>query len=395
MLNWVGFQTERLAMNALCSDLIYEALFDEEVLFQMPDLIAKAANARSAMVAWTYPDLQVQEIFWSYFPRAMLEQYCSVWVHHDPYIPAGMKPHRMNRIFLANEDVPVARLVHQPFFEDFTVKAGDDTLHCMGGVFTSPLVTGHLGIQRGRRAEPFTETELEMLRPHARDIGRLLKIRGQLMSADQQVRDVSSALDALSLAAARVSRDGRVITANTSAELVFRREDGFVVKQGRLVVRDSASARALGHAVSMATASEASRASWVTVERGAERSPYYLSVAPVRGGGAGRSALILFKDPDSQDRQIVDRLRRRFGFTQAEAGVATDLASGLCIADISVVRGVSLHTVRTQLKSAMAKSGTHKQSQLVALVARATSGAGLPRRGMPSIPCLGEASPRD
>ena len=44
MLNWVGFQTERLAMNALCSDLIYEALFDEEVLFQLPDLIAKAAN---------------------------------------------------------------------------------------------------------------------------------------------------------------------------------------------------------------------------------------------------------------------------------------------------------------------------------------------------------------
>jgi DNA-binding CsgD family transcriptional regulator len=51
--------------------------------------------------------------------------------------------------------------------------------------------------------------------------------------------------------------------------------------------------------------------------------------------------------------------------------VALALAEGLTPAEIAEARGASLHTVRNQIKAALAKSGARRQSDLVALVVRA------------------------
>lgn len=64
------------------------------------------------------------------------------------------------------------------------------------------------------------------------------------------------------------------------------------------------------------------------------------------------------------------KLRQTFQLTPAEADVALALARGLtlALADHAHVRGVSLNTVRTLLKRAMAKAHCTRQVQLVALV---------------------------
>ncbi len=62
-------------------------------------------------------------------------------------------------------------------------------------------------------------------------------------------------------------------------------------------------------------------------------------------------------------------LCRTLGLTPAEARVALALANGRTLAEIAESRGVSIHTVRNQSKSAIAKSGVRRQAQLVRLVA--------------------------
>ena len=59
-----------------------------------------------------------------------------------------------------------------------------------------------------------------------------------------------------------------------------------------------------------------------------------------------------------------------FGLTRREARVASALATGLQLQEIAALHGVGMGTVRSQLKSIFVKTGTNRQPELVALLAR-------------------------
>lgn len=61
-------------------------------------------------------------------------------------------------------------------------------------------------------------------------------------------------------------------------------------------------------------------------------------------------------------------LRSRFHLTPAEAQIALGIAGGETLAAIAKARGASVSTARTQLKCVFAKTGTHRQAELVALL---------------------------
>ncbi|MBF0415375.1 MAG: hypothetical protein HQL79_06365 [Magnetococcales bacterium] len=61
-------------------------------------------------------------------------------------------------------------------------------------------------------------------------------------------------------------------------------------------------------------------------------------------------------------------LKDLFGLTTAEAHLARELASGRNLGEIADHKGISRHTVRSQLKTVFAKTGTNRQSELVRLV---------------------------
>ena len=54
-----------------------------------------------------------------------------------------------------------------------------------------------------------------------------------------------------------------------------------------------------------------------------------------------------------------------WGLTGSEARAVQFLATGLATAEIARALGLSVHTIRTQLKSAMAKADAHTQVALV------------------------------
>ena len=65
---------------------------------------------------------------------------------------------------------------------------------------------------------------------------------------------------------------------------------------------------------------------------------------------------------------LVLLLQRRFNLTEAEASVTLAIGEGRRLADIANGRGVSVHTVRNQLKSAFVKTHCRRQSEIVLLV---------------------------
>jgi DNA-binding CsgD family transcriptional regulator len=85
------------------------------------------------------------------------------------------------------------------------------------------------------------------------------------------------------------------------------------------------------------------------------------------GGFVGLLALV---DPQWCREPTPSALQQVFKLTPAEARLAAGLAKGLDLQQISELHGVSVGTLRVQLKSIFAKTQTKRQAQLAVLLAR-------------------------
>jgi DNA-binding CsgD family transcriptional regulator len=80
--------------------------------------------------------------------------------------------------------------------------------------------------------------------------------------------------------------------------------------------------------------------------------------------------LLLLTELDAHKQFRTSLLRQLFGITPAEASLAYALMAGYSTDDYAVRNKLGESTVRTQIKAALAKTGTRCQAELVALLAR-------------------------
>jgi DNA-binding CsgD family transcriptional regulator len=80
-------------------------------------------------------------------------------------------------------------------------------------------------------------------------------------------------------------------------------------------------------------------------------------------------ALVLITAPADAPELAESALQQLFALTAAEAGVALALAAGHSAEAIAVERGVSLPTVRTQIRQILEKTGALHLRDLVRLLA--------------------------
>lgn len=91
--------------------------------------------------------------------------------------------------------------------------------------------------------------------------------------------------------------------------------------------------------------------------------PYAPVSAPLR-----RTAMIVMRDPARRGMISAVDLERMFDLSPAEARLARLLADGLSMEEVALQLGVRRTTVRSQLQSIFAKTGTNRQGDLVRLV---------------------------
>jgi DNA-binding CsgD family transcriptional regulator len=117
----------------------------------------------------------------------------------------------------------------------------------------------------------------------------------------------------------------------------------------------------------------------ISLRQGAER--FSLAALPVTqnlrdyafGGPAGlfmpgTVALIVIRREQVDASVELEALRQRFDLSLQEARMALALREGGSVADIAARMGIAYETARVHLKSAFAKTGSHKQRELLALV---------------------------
>ncbi len=109
-------------------------------------------------------------------------------------------------------------------------------------------------------------------------------------------------------------------------------------------------------------------------------SPVILRVSPVEGG-TGRPLALVVSTELVWPEGFAATVQEAFGLTAAEVEIVRGVTLGLPLRDIARGRGRSLETVRTQVRSVLAKTETHSQSELVRVVLGLMDVAFLPLAG--------------
>jgi DNA-binding CsgD family transcriptional regulator len=183
---------------------------------------------------------------------------------------------------------------------------------------------------------------------------------------ERRLNAIEGMLDHFGQAAILVSAGGALAHANAAGEALVRKGDVLVESRGSLSARSSASALKLRRAIAQACAPYGMEASLLLIERPIGR-PLAVSIVPFRAA-ASRQALLIIEDDSRTAAGVAPRLRSLYGLTPAEAEIGSRIADGVSPVEIANERGVSVETVRSQIKSLSAKLGCARQSEIVALV---------------------------
>lgn len=261
----------------------------------------------------------------------------------------------------------VAEKAGLPVYRDFLIPNG-------GGLAAATLVQSPHGdvyvvnVERSIAADDFTRAEiawLDGLRPHL--------MRAATLSARLGLEAASSAvkaLEAVGLPAAALNRRGDVRAANAAFESLapaYLRSQG-----GRLRLVDSEADAKFAALVEAVTVGGGAGGS--APVRPMEDGPAYVAhLSPLRRAAQDvfpeSLALVVLAPVGVRDVLPTDLVEVLFDLSAAEAAVARSLAQGRTPAEIARARGVSLATVRAQVRAILAKTGRTRQSELVALLA--------------------------
>jgi DNA-binding CsgD family transcriptional regulator/PAS domain-containing protein len=238
------------------------------------------------------------------------------------------------------------------------------------------VVDGHpwvLSLLRNGRQGPFDHAEarhLAHLAPHFR---RVISFSEKFALGG--ARASLGSLERLGTPALVLDRQGAVRLMNPTAEALLGPDLALV--QRRLRVVHPPSDRALQDLIAALRQTGVCRtapaAAPVSILRRGRR-PLLVEAMPIAGLVAdvfqSLAAILLVTDLETRSVPQEEALRAAFGLTPAEARLACHLAAGESLEAAAEALAIAKNTARIQLRAVFAKTGTARQGELIALLAR-------------------------
>jgi DNA-binding CsgD family transcriptional regulator len=292
----------------------------------------------------------------------------------------GRAASQPGEVFDLRSVVPADEYVRTDFYNEWWRVQGMGSAGLIAGLLFDGATVFNFGLHKGwpHHHDAFTREEIERTGIAVSHMGRAIRLQRQLHLCD--LRDAAGAVaDGRDRGVVLLDEAARVLFANRTAEALMAACDGLCLESGRLSVRgggdllDSLVAACAGRG-------EAAHGPGGTLlaRRGDGRPPLQLLVAPLRMHGAVAEipwlglrrpvAIVTISDPEADDARCMRVLQRRFGLTAAEAAFAIEIGRGGGRHAAAARRGISLSTARTHLGNVFAKTGTHRQADLVRLL---------------------------
>jgi len=264
-----------------------------------------------------------------------------------------------------------------PFFNEFYRPIGlTETL--AGNLFSDRAARFSLiGLQRGNDRPQFDDDDivrLERLMPH---ISRALQLRRAFVRVEAKSLALQAAIDRLPAGLALLDAAGGAVFINATMEALVKRADGISLdRSGRPRLANLAARRRFDALFD--NVSKGGTGGALSVPRISGGRDYSLLVAPApaslaemrwdKPGAAG--ALVLVHDPDSRSRAPIDVLEQALHLPKGAAKLVAALAADDDLKSFAEREGITIHTVRFHLRTALARTGSRNQAELVRIAVR-------------------------
>jgi DNA-binding CsgD family transcriptional regulator len=306
------------------------------------------------------------------------------WAQRNPRIARGQAQFSPKAVLTESDIFTPEELDRLPFNAEFINRLGFRW-------FASALLAKadcasiFLTVERRQEQGAFTESEIsemERLVPHVRRAAQLALGLGA-----RQAEGMLDAFEEMGCGGILIDFSGRVLRFNRKVQQHLGRGIGLAHRQVAASDHESNTAlqRLIGSILQPGAADEAPARGAVVLPR-SSGLPLILHATPIAGSADDvfqhARAILMLVDPDEHAEPSEALLHQAFGLTRSETQIAVGLAQGLDLQDIADSRGISIATARVHLRNLFAKTGTHRQAELVALLAR-----------MAVAPRMGRSSP--
>jgi DNA-binding CsgD family transcriptional regulator len=228
-----------------------------------------------------------------------------------------------------------------------------------------------LSIQRSIVQGPFSEREQQQLATLSTRLSGAVALSRALDFARADA--ALGAFEVSNSAVVLLDRCAEVLQVNGAAQRLLGPE--LQITRKRLTSQDRNATAALDRALHALLWAQTSSALMppVVLPRDGKRPllAYPMRLSAVSSNAlAPCQALVVFVDLEARPRPPENALSVGFGLTAAEARLAVRIATGASLESVADEIGIALETARHQLKAIFAKTDTHRQAELVSVMAR-------------------------
>ncbi|MDJ0853083.1 MAG: hypothetical protein QNK04_32330 [Myxococcota bacterium] len=360
---------------------IYEAVADPMAWHDFVSELSEAIGGAAVQMSLRLPDTEPTPD--AYFRHGLDPAYHAAFVKHALLgLPWGSLDDEQFRVRFAfgSETRPDLPVEEAPFYLDFMkpqdLAAESPLCHVIASHEKRPIAGIVIYRRCGSRAfEPEDFELLDSLVPH---LARAYAIHVQHATTRHERSALTEVIDRLPVGVILLDAEGRVVLKNRSVDQILDLRDGFFLDQGRPRVADSRENRSLQKLISEVSRSapdiaHAGGSGVLCVTRASGRRAFPIWVgkllAPAPDNRTDEAQSILFiADPDRGQISTTLVLESLYALTPAEAELVRLLAEGCSLDQVAEERGVTMNTVRSQLKQVFCKTDTSRQGELVHLV---------------------------
>jgi DNA-binding CsgD family transcriptional regulator len=298
----------------------------------------------------------------------------NVWVPKFKDAPSGT-------VMSVEEMYPHQELIKTEFYHDWVLPQGDISAGAGAMIFNQPerfvAFGGHIRRRDQDKLEQRWLKLVKLLTPHVQQAFEITRTLAENAFQVAAVGGASGGGAALLL----VTLQQRIAYCNDAARGILER--GSVIRKGfsgRLEFVDPVASEHLEKALCNFRRLAEVRTSQFIAKARQPQGAYLCRTGQINPNGLSHSpfellfagdepCLLLTMQPYEDETARRQTRLKHFNLTEREAQVALRLGEGLSPADIAELDGLSIHTIRNQLKSAMSKLNVRRQVELVRLLA--------------------------